>query len=144
MDGGNMNVSMVEYDQLPVPELSEGLLGQIDANIKGTHWSVTHQCITMIRGICKTFPQHIPDIFAKYGMVLLELLNNGTTQNIKNIIKLLSEVFEQGENINIETLVSGFLPIIAKKAAGESGQIKDAFQMLMTIISSKCCYPRVI
>lgn len=143
--GGNPNITMVEFEQLPVPELSEGLLCQIDANIKGTHWSVTHQCITMIRGICKAYPQHIPDIFGKYGMTLLDLFNNGATQNLKNIIKLLSEVFEQGQTINIETLVSGFLPLIVKKAANESaGQIKDACQELLTMISSKCLYPRAI
>ncbi len=99
----------------------------------------------MIRAICKAYPQHISDIFGKYGMVLLDLLDNGATQNIKNIIKLLSEIFEQGQTLNIETLVAGFLPLIAKKASSESGgQIKDACQQLLTIVSNKCCYPRVI
>lgn len=108
-----------------MPELNEMLLQQLDQNIKGKGWSITYQCITMIRAICKFYPQHIPDIFGKYGMVLLELFNNSATQNIKNIIKLLSEIFEQGQNINIETLVSGFLPAIIKRAATEStGQLK--------------------
>lgn len=80
---------MVPYENLPLPDLNEALLTQIDANIKGTHWSITYQCITMIRAICKTYPQHTHDIFVKYGMVLLELFNNGTTQNVKNIVKLL-------------------------------------------------------
>jgi hypothetical protein len=99
----------------------------------------------MIRAICKFYPQHIPDLFGKYGMTLLELFNNGATQNIKNIIKLLSEIFEQGQNLNIENLVSGFLPAVIKRAAAEStGLLKEACQQLMMIISSKCCYPRVI
>jgi len=108
-----------------MPELNEILLTQIDQNIKGKGWSFAYHCITMIRSICKFYPQHIPDIFGKYGMPLLELFNNGARQNIKNIIKLLSEIFEQGQNIDIETLVSGFLPAIVKKAAIEGpGQLK--------------------
>lgn len=126
MEGNSqqLDTTMIEYENLPAPELNEGLLNQIDANIKGLHWSATYQCITMIRGICKAYPQHIPDIFVKYGMTLLDLFNNGATQNIKNILKLLREIFMQGQNINIETLVGAFLPLIVKKAAVESGQIK--------------------
>lgn len=71
----------------------------------------------MIRAICKTYPQHINDLFGKYGMTLLEIFNNGTTLNIKNILKLLTEIFLLGKNIDIETLVAAFLPLIAKKAA---------------------------
>lgn len=99
-------------------------MNQIDANIKGTHWSATYQCITMIRGICKAYPQHVLDIFVKYGMVLLDIFNNGATQNIKNMLKLLREIFIQGQTLNIESLVAAFLPPILKKAATESGQIK--------------------
>jgi hypothetical protein len=78
----------------------------------------------MIRSICKYYPEHTADIFVKYGMTLLDLFNNGATLNIKNIFKLLREVFLQGQNINIETLVAAFLPLIVKKAANDSGQIK--------------------
>ncbi len=55
----------------------------------------------MIRAICKSYPQHTIDIFVKYGMVLLEIFNNGPTQNIKNILKLLMEVFVQGQNMDL-------------------------------------------
>lgn len=78
----------------------------------------------MIRGICKAYPQHVLDIFVKYGMVLLDIFNNGATQNIKNMLKLLREIFIQGQTLNIESLVAAFLPPILKKAATESGQIK--------------------
>ena len=108
---------MVDYDSLPAPELNEALLEQLDSNIKGTHWSITFHCITMIRAICKAYPQHISDLFEKYGMVLLEIFNNGTTLNIKNILKLLTEIFLLGKKIKIEALVAAFLPAIAKKAA---------------------------
>lgn len=143
--GGNTSICMLEFDQLPNPELSQDLLNQLDAHIKGGNWKMTFECITCIRGICKFYPQHILDIFGKYGMVLLDLLDNGATQNIKNIIRLLCELFEQGQTLNIETLVAGFLPLIVKKASNESGgQIKEACQQLLTIVSNKCCYPRVI
>ena len=78
----------------------------------------------MIRSICKYYPQHITDIFVKYGMTLIEQFTNGTTLNIKNIFKLLREVFMQGRDLNIETLSAAFLPLIVKKAANDSGQIK--------------------
>lgn len=143
--GGNTSVCLLEFDQLPNYDLSQDLLTHLDTRIKGAHWSATFECISIIRSICKFYPQHILDIFGKYGMVLLDLFDNGATQNIKNIIKLLCELFEQGQVLNIETLVAGFLPLIAKKASNENGgQIKEACQQLLTIVSNKCCYPRVI
>ena len=103
MEGNNAQHDnlMVEYQNLPTPQLNQALLNQIDSNIKGTHWSITYQCITMIRAICKAYPQHTNDIFVKYGMVLLELFNNGTTQNVKNILKLLKEIFLKGQTMNV-------------------------------------------
>lgn len=55
----------------------------------------------MIRAICKAYPQHTNDIFVKYGMTLLEFFNNGTTQNVKNILKLLKEIFLKGQTMNV-------------------------------------------
>jgi hypothetical protein len=143
-NGQQLEATLVEYDHLPAPQLDEQLLAQIDANIKGGHWYATFQCITMIRGICKAYPQHVPDIFAKYGMALLELFGNAATLNLKNILKLLREVFLLGQTINVETLVAAFLPLLVKRAANDSGQVKEGCQELMTIVASHCCYPRVI
>jgi hypothetical protein len=50
----------------------------------------------MIRGICKNYPEYLFLIFEKYGVILTETFDNGTTQNIKNILKLLEEIFIQG------------------------------------------------
>ena len=77
-------------------------------------------------------------------MQLLELFTNGATQNIKNIFKLLREVFMQGQNVNVEAVVAAFLPLVVKKAANDSGQIKEICQELMSIMANNCCYPRVI
>jgi len=85
-----MDTTMYEYDQLAHPgDLNENILNQIDMHIKGAHWNASYQCITMIRSLCKYYPQHIFDFFGKYGMTILELFSNGTTLLIKNILKLL-------------------------------------------------------
>lgn len=115
--GGNTSVCMLEFDQLPNPTLCQDLLDYLDGLVNNGQWTKAFEFITYIRGICKFYPQHISDIFGKYGMVLLGLLDNGATQNIKNIIRLLCELFEQGQTLNIETLVAGFLPLVVKKAS---------------------------
>ncbi len=58
-------------------------------------------------------------------MTLIDLFNNSTTLNLKNICKLLREVFLMGRDLNIETLTSAFVPLIVKKAANDSGQVKQ-------------------
>lgn len=61
----------------------------LDNHIKGSNWKDTLECITMIRSIIKCYPQYTIDVMAKYGMIILDFLNNGKTQIIKNIFKLL-------------------------------------------------------
>ena len=124
-ENNHLDTTMLEYEQLPHPgDLNEDLLGKIDMNIKGAHWSASYQCITMVRSICKNYTQHIFDIFARYGMILLELFNNATTLLTKNILRLLRETFSQGQQINLENCTAAFLPILVKKSANESGYIK--------------------
>ncbi len=95
------DTSILEYDQLPTPpELNEALLNQLDTFIKG-RWSESQQCITMIRSICKYYPQYIPDIFTKYGPAILDLFGHSAPQLLKNILKMLKEVFDRGTEVNL-------------------------------------------
>jgi hypothetical protein len=55
----------------------------------------------MIRSICKTYPQYIPDIFAKYGPAILDLFNLSKPLVLKNILKLLAEIFMHGLQVNL-------------------------------------------
>jgi hypothetical protein len=50
-------------------------------------------------------------------MPLLDLFTNGATQNVKNILHLLREVFQHGSRMNLEVIVAAFLPLLIKKAA---------------------------
>lgn len=74
----------------------------------------------MLRSICKAYPQFTPDIFTKYGPTILDLFGHATTLLIKNILKLLYEIFGLGIEVNLEGCVNAFLPILFKKAANES------------------------
>jgi len=55
----------------------------------------------MIRSICKVYPQYIPDIFAKYGPAILDLFNLSKPLVLKNILKLLAEIFMHGLEVNL-------------------------------------------
>jgi hypothetical protein len=116
---------MFEYDNLPEPPaLDENLLTQLDTHIKGLHWSASYQCITMIRSIVKYYPQFIPDLFVKYGPAVMDLFGHAAPLLLKNILKLLREVFNCGSTVNVEGCVSAFLPVLVKKAANETGHVK--------------------
>ena len=86
-----------EYGSLPnPPELNESLLNTLDTHIKG-HWKDSQQCITMLRPVCKFYPQYIPDIFIKYGPAILDFFNHTTTTVLyKNVLNLLMEIFNCG------------------------------------------------
>jgi hypothetical protein len=129
---GNANLPdtpLFDYDSLPAPpELDNNLLTNLDQHIKGVHWTASHQCITMLRSIVKYFPQYIPDLFSKYGQPILEMLPNSTPILSKNILRLLKEVFMCGANVNVENCVAAFLPILVRKAASETGQMRETTQ----------------
>jgi len=78
----------------------------------------------MIRSITKHYPQYIPDLFVKYGPPIMDLLNNGAPLLIKNILKLLKEIFLCGNTVNVENCLAAFLPLLVRKSANEKGQIK--------------------
>jgi hypothetical protein len=117
---GNANLPdtpLFDYDSLPAPpELDNNLLTNLDQHIKGVHWTASHQCITMLRSIVKYFPQY------------LEMLPNSTPILSKNILRLLKEVFMCGANVNVENCVAAFLPILVRKAASETGQMRETTQ----------------
>lgn len=139
-----LDTTMVEFNNLPPPpELNQNLLVQLDSHIRG-HWTASFQCITMIRSICKTYPQYIPDIFTKYGPTILELFNLSKPLVLKNILKLLAEIFTHGLQVNLQGCVSAFLPLLSKKAALQTGQVKQICQQILTTIATKCGYCNTI
>jgi len=139
------DTTIYEFDNLPAPPaLDEQLLNKLDSHIKG-HWTSSHQCVTMIRSICKQYPQYIPDIFTKYGPAILDFFSHNTTILFKNVLKLLMEVFSNGVEVNLQGCVQAFLPPLAKKAAMDSCSIiKEMCQQVLTVIASKCCYCNTI
>jgi hypothetical protein len=46
-----------------------------------------------------------------------DLLTTGKTLLVKNIFKLIKELFDAGQQINVEKAVFVFLPILIKKAS---------------------------
>ena len=77
----------------------------------------------MIRQIAKHYPEHIPSLFSKYGPAILDLFNHAAPLLLKNILKMLGEVFGRGSEVNLEGCINAFLPFLARKAAMDSGQI---------------------
>ena len=59
----------------------------------------------MLRQINKYFSQYIPDVVNRYSNALLDLLNNGKTQIVKNILRFIKEIFDKGQEINIEKAI---------------------------------------
>ena len=99
----------------------------------------------MIRSICKFYPQYIPDLFTKYGPAILSFFNHTTTQLIKNVLKLLMEIFNNGVEVNLQGCVQAFLPQLVKKAAIDTCQtIRESCQQTLTVIAGKCCYCNTI
>ena len=78
----------------------------------------------MLRQINKYFSQYIPDVVNRYSNALLDLLNNGKTQIVKNILRFIKEIFDKGQEINIEKAIYPFLPLLLKKSVTEIGHIK--------------------
>jgi hypothetical protein len=99
----------------------------------------------MLRSICKHYPAYIPDIFAKYGPAILDFFSHTTTALIKNVLKLLLEVFSCGAEVSLEGCVAAFLPQLVKKAAMDScGLTREMSQQVLTAIAGKCCYCNTI
>ena len=134
----------IDFENLTYPEMNQDLFAQISNRIRGYGWSDTHQCITMIRSILKFSPELAPELFQRYGLALLESFSGSTPLNVKNILKLLKEIFAHGRVLNLEAIVSAFLPSTLRKAVNECGQIKQICQEILTLISQTCGYMRVL
>ncbi len=55
-------------------------------------------------------------------------------------MKLIKELFDAGQQINIEKAVYAFLPILIKKASTEIGSMKTMIQEVLTSFSNNCGY----
>ena len=71
----------------------------------------------MIRKINKFFPQHISDVVSRYSNALVDLFTHGKTQISKNILRLIKEIFDRGQEVNVEKAVYPFLPLLLRKSA---------------------------
>lgn len=78
----------------------------------------------MLRRVIKYQPNFISDIINRYSSTFVDLLTNGKTQIIKNLLRMVKEVFDQGKQTNVEKAVYLFLPILLKKSSTDLGHIK--------------------
>jgi hypothetical protein len=78
----------------------------------------------MVRQIMKHQPNFIPDIVNRYSNAFVDLFTNGKTQIIKNLLRMVKEIFDVGKQINVERSVYVFLPILLKKSSTDLGHIK--------------------
>lgn len=94
----------------------------------------------MLRQIHKFYPNYIPDIVNRYSNAFLDLFANGKTQITKNLLRMVKEIFDQGQQVNVEKAVYTFLPILLKKSSTDIGHIKEMSQQVLTSFSNNCGY----
>ena len=95
-------VQEVDFENLPLPpNLDENLIGQMDMAIKSTQWVEIFNVVTMLRSINRHFPQFTPNVIGKYSGDLLHQLSKGKPKIVKNVEKLIKEVFLIGKQINV-------------------------------------------
>lgn len=94
----------------------------------------------MIRQIIKYSPNFIPDIVNRYSNPFVDLFTNGKTQIIKNLLRMVKEIFDHGKDSNLEKAVYVFLPILLKKSSTDLGHIKEMSQQALTSFSNNCGY----
>lgn len=94
----------------------------------------------MLRRITKYQPNLIPDIVNQYSNAFVDLFTNGKTQIIKNLLRMVKEIFDQGKLINVERAVYAFIPILLKKSSTDIGHIKEMSQQSLTSFSDNCGY----
>lgn len=122
------------------PVLDEQLLNTIDSNISSTNWIQSHHCITMLRQIIKYSPNFIPDIVNRYSNAFVDLFTNGKTQIIKNLLRMVKQILDNGKTVNLERAVYVFLPVLLKKSSTDLGHIKEMSQQALTSFSNNCGY----
>jgi hypothetical protein len=91
----------------------------IEIYINDQSLSFSYNCITELRKINKYHPELIPNIIDQYSNTILDLLSTGKTLLIENILELIKELFNAGQQANLQNAVYAFLPILIKKAATE-------------------------
>ena len=100
----------------------------IENHIKGHSWSDSFNCITELRKINKYHPEFVPTIIDRFSSIILDLMSTGKTLLVKNILKLIKELFDAGAQVNVEKAVVVFLPVLIKKAATDIGHMKTSAQ----------------
>ena len=80
------------------------------------------------------------DVLQRYSNAFVDLFNNGKTQIIKNLLRMVKELFDMGQQINVEKAVYTFFPIILKKSATDIGHIKTMSQHVLTSFALNCGY----
>lgn len=78
----------------------------------------------MLRQIIKEYPSYTGDIVNRYSTPFVDLFSNGKTQIIKNLLRMVKEIYDHGSTVNVEKAVYVFLPILLKKASTDIGHIK--------------------
>ena len=53
---------------------------------------------------------------------------------------MVKEIFDMGQQINVEGAVYVFLPIVLKKSSNDLGHIKEMSQQILISLSANCGY----
>lgn len=80
-------------------------------------WTDGFQCITALRSIVKFNPTLAADVVCRYSVAILEFINAGKTQLLKNSLSLIKETFLLGRSVNVEKCVDPFIRVLVKKSA---------------------------
>lgn len=94
----------------------------------------------MLRQLIKFTSNFTPDIVNRYSNAFVDLFANGKTQIIKNLLRMVKEIFDMGKTLNVERAVYVFLPILLKKSSTDLGHIKEMSQQALTSFSDNCGY----
>ncbi len=78
----------------------------------------------MVRQIIKYHANFTNDIINRYSNAFVDLFVNGKTQIIKNLLRMVKEIFDMGKDTSVERAVYLFLPILLKKSSTDLGHIK--------------------
>lgn len=61
----------------------------------------SYHCVTVIRQINKFQPNYIPDVVNRYSNSLSHLFATKKPQMMKNLLRMLKEIFDMGKQINV-------------------------------------------
>ncbi|KAM3133359.1 hypothetical protein pb186bvf_014520 [Paramecium bursaria] len=137
-------VNFIPFNELPVIELQQ--LQQLADYTKtlfghgAKGWYSTFQAITYLRSINKQVPQHIGALFDIFGTNLVESFEDVKPIIQKNAINLLTEIFQFGQNIQIQHLIlQTFVPkLIYKSQTSEQKTIKQECLTAISMLVMNC------